>query len=177
MNKKYELTDETFEIKGTVLHRIKALKDFGNIKAGDLGGFIEKEENLSQEGNCWVEGGCSAEFSGFIYGEARVRDNSIISKMSYIYGTAKIFGDSVVDHAPVSSGLFNNAYIERDHFLHIEGSESITIYLSNTKDKYIVTYPGNGKGIEFDKFIELAKEKGWNTRLRIAELAKDILSI
>ena len=47
---KYELTKES---KGN-LFRIKALKDFGNVKKGDLGGFIEKTDNLSQEGNCWV---------------------------------------------------------------------------------------------------------------------------
>ena len=54
MEKKYMLTDETTTIKGRTLHRIKALKDFGEVKAGDLGGFIEREENLSQEGNAWV---------------------------------------------------------------------------------------------------------------------------
>ncbi|MBB4077294.1 hypothetical protein GGR08_001625, partial [Bartonella fuyuanensis] len=31
----------------------QALKDFDDIKAGDLGGFIEKEVNLSHDGNCW----------------------------------------------------------------------------------------------------------------------------
>lgn len=54
--KKYELTDETIEVYGTALHRIKALKDFGNVKTGELGGYVESERNLSQEGNCWVYG-------------------------------------------------------------------------------------------------------------------------
>lgn len=36
--------------------RIKALKDFGEIKAGEIGGLIEQEENLSQDGNAWVSG-------------------------------------------------------------------------------------------------------------------------
>ncbi len=31
---------------------IKALKDFADIKTGTLGGFIEKEDNFSHEGNC-----------------------------------------------------------------------------------------------------------------------------
>ena len=38
--KKYELTDETVKGYGHTLHRIKALKDFGDVKKGDLGGFI-----------------------------------------------------------------------------------------------------------------------------------------
>ena len=52
--KKYELTSETKVINGVELHRIKALKSFGNIKEGDLGGWIESEKNLSQDGNAWV---------------------------------------------------------------------------------------------------------------------------
>ena len=55
MSKKYELTEETIETnEGITLYRIKALKDFNYVYKGDLGGFIESEENLSQEGNCWV---------------------------------------------------------------------------------------------------------------------------
>ena len=54
--KKYELTGETKEIGGVTLHRIRALVDIpGNdVKAGDLGGWIEVERNLSQKGAAWV---------------------------------------------------------------------------------------------------------------------------
>ena len=44
MEKKYRLTDETINVDGRILHRIEALKDFGNVKKGDKGGFVEKEE-------------------------------------------------------------------------------------------------------------------------------------
>ena len=44
--KKYELTEETKVIGGKTLFRIRALRSFGGIKAGDLGGFIENERNL-----------------------------------------------------------------------------------------------------------------------------------
>ena len=51
--KKYELTEEVNE-RG--LHRIRALRDIPRygVKKGDLGGFVESEENLSQSGDCWV---------------------------------------------------------------------------------------------------------------------------
>lgn len=39
--KKFELTNETIEYLGRTLHRIRALRDFSNVKAGDLGGYIE----------------------------------------------------------------------------------------------------------------------------------------
>ena len=44
---KYELTQETKKLpNGIILYRIKALNDFGDVKAGDLGGFVEKESNI-----------------------------------------------------------------------------------------------------------------------------------
>lgn len=76
MNKKYELTDETQEWNGRTLHRIRALADFGDVKAGELGGWIEKEENLSHNGNAWV------------YGDAQVCNNA------RVYGNAEIFKTS-----------------------------------------------------------------------------------
>ena len=53
MNNKYELTDETKNFCGITLHRIRALRDIPsvNVKSGDLGGWIEKESNLSQDGD------------------------------------------------------------------------------------------------------------------------------
>ncbi len=53
--KKYELVpDRQVIVAGTTLYRIRALKDFGSVKAGDLGGFVGSERNLSHEGTCWV---------------------------------------------------------------------------------------------------------------------------
>ncbi len=74
--KKYELTDETIEVYGTALHRIKALKDFGNVKKGELGGYVESERNLSQEGNCWVYGNAWVCGNAEVCGNARVCGNA-----------------------------------------------------------------------------------------------------
>lgn len=73
--KKYELTQETKEIFGRVLYRIRALNDFGNVKKGDLGGFVESEKNLDHCGNAWV------------YDNVRVYDNA------RVYGRAWVYGD------------------------------------------------------------------------------------
>ena len=37
MEKKYEFSGETLEVRGHILHRIKALKNFSDIKKGKLG--------------------------------------------------------------------------------------------------------------------------------------------
>ena len=54
MNQKYEFTGETTNHFGYTLHRIKALASFGDVKKGDIGGWIEDEENLLESGNAWV---------------------------------------------------------------------------------------------------------------------------
>ena len=68
--KKFELTTDSIEESGTTLYRIKALIDFGDVKAGSLGGYVEKEENLSQANTAWVSGNAR------VYGNARVSDNA-----------------------------------------------------------------------------------------------------
>ena len=82
--KKFEFTGETkILLDGTVLHRIKAIvrieSDAGNVEVGDIGGWIEKEDNLSHDGNAWVSG--KAE----VYGDARVFGNA------WVYGNAEVF--------------------------------------------------------------------------------------
>ena len=84
MEKKYKLIDETINVNGKTLYRIKSLKDFGNVKKGDKGGFVEKEENLSQSGDCWV------------YDNAKVYNNAKVFDYADIYGNAEIFGNAIV---------------------------------------------------------------------------------
>lgn len=55
--KKFELTSETkINIFGKKLFRIKALISFGDVEAGETGGWVEKEGNVSQSGDAWVYG-------------------------------------------------------------------------------------------------------------------------
>ncbi|HEZ5295884.1 TPA: hypothetical protein WIX58_001203, partial [Neisseria meningitidis] len=71
---KYEiLKDEFIEFDGRKLYRIKALKDFHNVKEGKFGGYIESERNLSHEGDAWVSG------DAWVYGDARVYGNARVS--------------------------------------------------------------------------------------------------
>ena len=74
--KKYELTNETIEFRGRKLYRIRALKDFRDVVAGDLGGYIESEENLSEEGLCWVYNDARVCDNAQVYNDARVCDNA-----------------------------------------------------------------------------------------------------
>ena len=105
--KKYELTGEVKVKFGVTFKRIRALIDFGNVKKGELGGFIEKEENLSHENNAWVYGNAK------VYGDARVSGNAEVSGDAWVYGNAKVYGDAwvygnaeVYDNAEVSGNAW-----------------------------------------------------------------------
>ena len=98
---KYELTKETKKIDLRTLYRIRALKNFGNVKKGDLGGWVEFEENLSQEGDCWIFGDAK------VIGKARVSEDAEVSDHAIISGNAEVYGNSkVFDHASVSGHSF-----------------------------------------------------------------------
>ena len=85
MIKKYELTNEKIYWWGKTLYRIRALKDFRDVKKGDLGGFVESEENLNHLGNCWIYGNAK------VFDDARVRNG------------AKVYDDAIIrDNARVS---------------------------------------------------------------------------
>ena len=74
--KKYELTAEFIEKWGKKLFRIKALIGFGSVEAGELGGYVEKEDNLAQNGNAWVFDDAEVYGNARVYGDARVCGNA-----------------------------------------------------------------------------------------------------
>ena len=90
MNKKFELTTDTKMFLGRKLFRIKALISFGNVKSGDLGGYVEKESNLSHDNNAWVYGNAQ------VYGNARVSGNAWVSGDAQVYGNARVYGNAWV---------------------------------------------------------------------------------
>lgn len=95
--KKFKLTSEFIvDISGVKLFRIKALIEFGNVKAGDLGGYIEKEENLSHMGDAWVSDDARISGNAQVFGNARVFGNAWVSGNARVSGDAQVFGDARV---------------------------------------------------------------------------------
>ena len=85
---KYELTDET---NGSGLRRIRALRDIPRygVNEGDLGGWVESEGNLTQEGDCWVFGNAQVSDDARVFGNAQVGDNA------QVFGNARVFNAAV----------------------------------------------------------------------------------
>ena len=100
MEKKFELIKEdSIEVEGRTLYRIRALKDFGDqekgvyqVEKGTLGGYIQKEGNLSHEGYCWV------------FDDAKVFDSAVVKDNAFVTDESMVFGNSMV----VGSGLITD---------------------------------------------------------------------
>lgn len=107
--KKYELTNEYIIYLGKKLYRIKALKNFGNVKIGELGGYIEKEDNLSQYDNAWVYGKAIVKDNAIVGGNAIVKDKTWVCGNARIKGNAWI--ESNADYLNISSLDSYNSYI------------------------------------------------------------------
>ena len=133
INKKYKITNiqHPYDPK---LFRIQALMDIPRrgVKAGDFGGFVESEDNLSQSGDCWIGddgqaadqsrvddnarvcGSASVFGDARVYGEALIHGNSIISDRVWVDGSAKVYGNALVtDTATLKDNVhvFGNAKV------------------------------------------------------------------
>lgn len=105
---KYEIIkNDSIVHNGRTLYRIRALRDFitvngRTIKKGDLGGFVQTEDNLSQEGTCWI------------FDNAKVYDNAVICDKAEVYGNAEVFENAeIYDYAFIfgNAKVFDNAKI------------------------------------------------------------------
>ncbi len=94
--KKFELTGEFIVFQGKKLFKIKALIDFGDVKRGEFGGFLEKEENLSQDGDAWVDGNARVSGSAWVYGDARVSGDAWVDGDAWVSGSARVDGNARV---------------------------------------------------------------------------------
>lgn len=126
MEKKYEFSEETLEVADHILHRIKAIRSFSDVKKGDLGGWVEEESNLSHDGNCWIYNNAKAFNNAKVYGDAVIYNEAIIRDRVHIYdnmrafngvnisGNARVYGNAVLSGNAVISdraNVYGNAWI------------------------------------------------------------------
>jgi len=93
---KFILTEETRVVKNKTLYRIKAEKDFGEVKKGELGGFVEKEENLSHRGKAWISDNACVYGDAKVSGNAYVYDNAQVSNNAHVFDNARIHDNAFV---------------------------------------------------------------------------------
>jgi carbonic anhydrase/acetyltransferase-like protein (isoleucine patch superfamily) len=167
--KKYEFieSEKTTLDNGTILTRIRALRDFKYVKAGDLGGWLQSEANLDHSGDAWVTDNASvcdiARISGnaLISGNAivahwaRVSDNAHVSSNAWILYNAQIsdnvyiYGHTIMSGESQAGGdarifgntqVYGNALISGD--VHVGGNVRLsTGALIQTQSDYLVVGP------------------------------------
>jgi len=114
MEKKYELlADDCRRAGERTVYRIRALRDFADVRRGDLGGYIEREENLDHQGEAWVADvaqvygphGCvrdngrvsgEAWVLGCVDGDAQICDLVVVSEGAHVGGRSIVCSDEIV---------------------------------------------------------------------------------
>lgn len=102
---KYTIDTKDFVVlkNGTKLFRIIAEHDIITPKltvlAGDKGGYVGGERNLSQKGNSWIAPNCIVRDDAFVCGDA------VVSGKSEVWGEAYISGDARVSHSRVCDNV------------------------------------------------------------------------
>lgn len=136
MKNHFELTEESrlyrYRSRKTVtLYRIRATRDSHHVKKGTLGGWVQSEDNLSDE--AWVADEAIVAHYARVYGKALVRDRAQIRENSQVYehamisddakisGNAKIHGRAFIrSEAEVYewAEIFDNADVSDDTSVH-----------------------------------------------------------
>lgn len=119
---KYEL----FEEPEDGLYRIRALRDFGRVKKGDIGGRIVSEECLSHLGECWVYDNARIYRNCVLKDNAVIGDSAVIINGGTVHGNAKICGNAMVsDKAEVygNATILSNSLIT--HNAHVYGNATV----------------------------------------------------
>lgn len=131
-NKKYS----AFKV-GT-LYKIVAKKDFNDVKIGDIGGYIQKEENLDIFDNSWIYDEAKVFENAKVYGNSTIKDraqvygnaqiqSSIVCADAQVYGNAKLINSL----ASNQTQIFDNAFLEQAEIFNeakIYGNAQILSY-------------------------------------------------
>lgn len=120
-------SEEESSVVEIKLYRIQALKTFTKsggynpiIHVGELGGYVETEDNLSQEGNCWIFGDAKVKDGGKVIDDAIVYDKCLVSKNSIVRGGSVVGGHCFITNQSViiDSRLEGNVIVNGHSTVH-----------------------------------------------------------
>ena len=121
------ISDGEMSIVEIKLYRIQALKTFTKpggynpvVHVGELGGYVESEDNLSQEGSCWLFDKARVKDGGKVLDDAIVYDKCLVSKNSIIRGRSVVGGHCFVTNQSViiDSKLEGNVIVNGHSTIH-----------------------------------------------------------
>ena len=173
--KKYEFTGEIkTDIFGRTIHRIKALIEikfpWATVEVGALGGWIEKEDNLSHDGNAWVYGDAEVFGNARVYDDAEVYGNAEVSGNTWVYGNVEVCGNArVYGNAEVfgNAKVFGNTRVYGDAEVYgdVEVSGNATVsgdMCACNTDCYLVMGPMGSR----NAFVTFGRNKSGEIKIR-----------
>ena len=125
MEKHFKLTEETIVNEaGVTLHRIEATRDTRHAKAGEKGGFVEREDNLG--GEAWVDNNAEVWGEAFVYCYAYVSGNARVYGNAQIYDYAWVGEDArVYDNARIYDSAYVGGQAEVHGQAEVEGIAAV----------------------------------------------------
>ncbi|WP_058910170.1 YdcK family protein [Entomohabitans teleogrylli] len=104
---KYQLSNTTRRYRYTeqgvahdvTLRQIIALRNIGAVRAGSAGGWVESEDNLSQQGSCWI-----SDQNSVVFAAARIQGDALVSGPCVISHRALVEHHARVENSTVSHG-------------------------------------------------------------------------
>lgn len=157
---KYELLMEDFASTdtGEFVYRIRAVKNFGNVTAGELGGYVASYENLTQFDMAWVADNAQC------YGNAKILDNALLYGKAKANENAMIFDEARVGENAIASGnakineqasVFGNARVNGDARVLDSAQVCGDAFVSGDTWVNGVTIMSCGRAVEYSKlFLE-----------------------
>lgn len=128
-NEKYEITDIVHK-QYPFLHRVRALRDIGaEVRAGDLGGFVESESNLSFEPGdaAWMFNDAIACNSAYVDQGAVLRDSAIACHSAYVSKGAVLSGQTrAEDEAYIRGAVMSGCARASGHSVILQSPDTHT---------------------------------------------------
>ncbi|MFR4878288.1 MAG: hypothetical protein ACLUBZ_15535 [Ruthenibacterium lactatiformans] len=162
MSKNYEITNIAHP-QDTKLHRIRALKALRHdVFSGDLGGFVQSEENLAQDEECWIYGDAIACGNSCVAQKGALYENACIRDFALVCGSAQMHGESQAeDRAIVRAGILTEqASVTGDGFV---GEDATSGNAPVLKGQTLVYGEVSGKVLCQGKTVILPGQKLTNT--------------
>lgn len=108
--KKYEITDIPHPLCPE-LHRIRALRQVGaDVPAGELGGYVQSEANLSQnQDSAWLYDDSISRDKASVCGSAQLHGQAVAQDLALVSGNTILYGHAVAcDNAIITAGCIRN---------------------------------------------------------------------
>lgn len=177
MAKKYKLLKrDKIKYSGHTLYRIQALRDFSDVRAGDLGGYIENEYNLSHYDNCWVYDDSKVMYEATVWGKAKICERSVARDHVTVGGSAIVCNGTMVNGMTDIEG---DAYVasKEDYIVfknHWSSSRYFTWTRSNNMWKVGCFY---GTGEELIKKAYKDSQLSGDMYKKYVEFVEDLMKV